>query len=290
MNTTLKQAGILSAAAIAFTFSISACGTPAATSSANCTPKHAGVQTVDPGKLTVGVIDLPPFSSYNSGNPSGIDISIVSKLAQDECLELSYQQASYADAIQSISGGSLDLATGSIAVTEKRMKAIDYTASLYVEGTGITTKTGAKTVADVEKMSGKVGTVDGYMTSPPLAKIFGDRLVSYPSTVELKSDFDAGRLVASFETYAVAAIQFKDVERVTVSLIEEEPSERMGALAVPAEDAFPITKGNTSLQTALSDGIKAQHEDGTIAKLLTDVGLSGDLAKVGSEQYAVPAS
>jgi polar amino acid transport system substrate-binding protein len=155
---------------------------------------------------------------------------------------------------------------------------------------GITTKSGATTIDEVKAMDGKVGTVDGYMTNEDLEKIFGDRLISYPSTVELKADFDAGRLVADFETFAVAALQFADQPDVTVVPATENVGEEFGSLNNPAEDGFPLTKGNESLRTALSEGIKAQQADGTVGKLLEDVGLSAELAKVSDEQYVVPAS
>lgn len=295
MNTLLTNVGILSAVVLAATLSLSGCSTSssssdtASTTAADCTPKHDGVVTVSPGKLTVGVIDYPPFSNYNNGKPNGIDVAIVSKIAKQECLELSYQPATYADAIQSISSGVLDLATGSIAVTESRMKAVDFAASMYVEAMGITTKTGATTLAEIKAMKGNVGTVDGYMTNAELEKIYGDRLVSYPSPVELKADFDAGRLVADFETYAVAALQFKGVKGVTVAVATKDP-DALGTLNEPAEDAFPLTKGNTSLKKALSDGINEQHKDGTIGKLLVKVGLSADLGDVAAKQYITPSS
>jgi polar amino acid transport system substrate-binding protein len=238
MTTTIKKSSVLSVAA-AVMLSLSGCGGSDTSNavSPDCKPKHADVKTVESGKLTVGVIDYPPFSNYNDGKAEGVDISIIKKVAAADCLELVYRPATYADAITSIGQGNLDLATGSIAVTEHRMKVVDFSSSIYVEAMGITTKTGAKTIEEVKSMDGKVGTVDGYLTNPDLKKVFGDRLISYPSTVELKADFDAGRLIADFETYAVA-----------------------------------------------------QQQDGTIGKLLEEVGLSADLAKVSAEQYVVPAN
>ncbi|RJS45256.1 amino acid ABC transporter substrate-binding protein [Nocardioides cavernaquae] len=291
MNTIISKASILCVAS-AVMLSLSACGGSGAstTVSSDCTPKHSDISTVKTGTLTVGVIDYPPFSSYNDGKPDGIDISIVKKIAADDCLEVSWQPATYADAITSIAQGNLDIATGSIAVTEDRMKAVDFSSSLYVEAMGITTKAGAKTIEEVRDMDGKVGTVDGYMTNADLEKIFGDRLISYPSPVELKADFDAGRLIADFETYAVAALQFKGNSDVTVVPATGDVGEDFGSLNNPAEDGFPLTKGNASLKTAISDGIKAQQADGSLGKLLEAVGLSADLAKVSSEQYVVPAS
>ena len=285
----LKPAGALAAAALAVGLGASACGSPSTAASSDCTPKHPGVETITPGKLTVGVIDIPPFSSYNSGTPAGIDISILEKIAKDECLEPVYQQATYADAVQSISGRSIDLALGTIDATEKRLKAVDFSASTYLDGMGIASKTGATTVADLEKMT-KVGTIDGYLWVEDLRKILGDKLVTYPSSVELKADFDAGRLQADVDAYGVQVLQFKGAEGVTVALANEKPDQRVGAITQAPEAAFPLTKGNTSLKQALDDGIEAQREDGTIAKLLTEAGLSEGLGKVAPQQYVVPAS
>lgn len=290
MNTPrLKGAGILTASAIALSFGLTACGGSSGASTASCTPKHQGIQTVAPGKLTVGVIDIPPFSSYNSGKPNGIDIAIVSKIAKDECLEPAYQQATYADAVQSISGGNIDLAVGTIDATEKRLKAVDFSASTYLDGMGIVSKSGATTVADLEKMN-KVGTIDGYLWVEDLKKILGDKLVTYPSSVELKADFDAGRLDADVDAYGVQVLQFKGASAVKVALANEKPDARVGAIAHAPEAAFPMTKGNKSLQDALNAGISSQRADGTITKLLTDAGLSEGLGKVADKQYVVPAS
>lgn len=289
INNRLKTAGLLTVSALALGLSLSACGGTSDAANSGCAPKHAEIQTVAQGKLTIGVIDIPPFSSYNSGTPSGIDIKIVNKIAKDECLTPVYQQATYADAVQSISGGNIDLALGTIDATEKRLKAVDFSASIYLDGMGIASKTGATTVADLEKMD-KVGTIDGYLWVEDLKKILGDRLVTYPSSVELKADFDAGRLDADVDAYGVQVLQFKGADGVTVALSNEKPDPRVSAIKNAPEAAFPLTKGNTSLKEALDAGIIAQREDGTITKLLTGAGLSEALGKVGEKQYVVPAS
>ncbi|MDQ4501456.1 transporter substrate-binding domain-containing protein [Sinomonas sp. ASV322] len=288
-NHTLKRSGALAAVVLAAGVTLTACGGSSSASQSNCAPKHDGVQTVAQGKLTIGVIDIPPFSSYNSGSPTGIDISIVNKIAKDECLTPVYQQATYADAVQSISGGNIDLALGTIDATEKRLKAVDFSASTYLDGMGIASKSGAATVADLEKV-GKVGTIDGYLWVEDLKKILGDKLVTYPSSVELKADFDAGRLQADVDAYGVQVLQFKGAQGVTVSLANDHPDQRVGAITKAPEAAFPLTKGNANLKKALDDGIAAQRKDGTITKLLTDAGLSAGLGKVADKQYVVPAS
>lgn len=284
-----NKVSVLALSLLVGSVALTACSGAESTVAADCTPKHENVKTVSGGKLTIGVIDIPPFSSYNSGKPTGIDVSIANKIAAEECLTPEYQQATYADAVQSISGGSIDLALGTIDITEKRLKAVDFSASTYLDGLGIVSKSGATTIADLEKI-GKVGTIDGYLWVEDLKKILGDNLVTYPSSVELKADFEAGRIQADVDAYGVLAVQFKDVAGVTVALANEKPDPRVQAIVQAPEAAFPMTKGNTSLQTALNEGIAAQRADGSIDKLLTDAGLSASLGKVADEQYIVPAN
>lgn len=284
-----NRIGLVTVSLLGASMALAACGGPASSVAANCTPKHENVKTVSQGKLTIGVIDIPPFSSYNGGSPTGIDVSIVNKIAKEECLTPDYQQATYADAVQSISGGSIDLAIGTIDVTANRLKAVDFSASTYLDGMGIASKSGATTVTDLEKI-GKVGTIAGYLWVDDLKKILGSNLVTYPSSVELKADFDAGRLQADVDAYGVQVLQFKGAAGVTVALANEKPDPRVQAIMQAPEAAFPMTKGNTSLKTALDDDIAAQRSDGTIDKLLTDAGLSAKLGKVSAKQYIVPAS
>ena len=287
VNIRLKVVTVVTAG-VAATALLAACGgSSPSTVSANCKPAHDGVKTVNGGKLTIGVIDIPPFSSFNSGKPEGIDVSIAKKIAQEECLEPSYQQATYADAIQSISGGTIDIAIGTIDATAKRLKAVDFSASTYLDGMGIASKSGAATVKDLESI-GTVGTIDGYLWVDDLKKILGKNLKTYPSSVELKADFDAGRLDADVDAYGVQVGQFKDATGVKVNLANDKPDPRVQAIVKSPEAAFPMTKGNSSLQKALSDGIEKQRKDGTIADLLTKAGLKSSLGDVAETQYVVP--
>ena len=82
VNIRLKVVTVVTAG-VAATALLAACGgSSPSTVSANCKPAHDGVKTVNGGKLTIGVIDIPPFSSFNSGKPEGIDVSITKKIAQ----------------------------------------------------------------------------------------------------------------------------------------------------------------------------------------------------------------
>jgi polar amino acid transport system substrate-binding protein len=285
MNHSRIAKGIALACAAIMSFgTLSACGGSSSGSSSD-----SSVTTVASGKLTVGVIDIPPFSSYNGGDPKGIDVEIIKKIAKDNNLTPVWQQATYADAVQSISSGIIDVAIGTIDATAKRKQAVDFSASTYLDGLGIAAKASKNvtTIAGLEKL-GSVGTVDGYLWVEDLRTILGGKLKTYPSSVELKADFDAGRLDAAIDAYGVQVPQFKGDSSIKVALANEHPDKRVRSTVQAPEAAFPFTKGNESLGNALNAGIKSMRADGSIKKLIADAGLSEGLAKVADKQYIVP--
>lgn len=292
MKKTIRRNAAALAALGLVALSLTACGGGSSDSAnSDCTPKHADIQTMSKGKITVGVIDIVPFSSYASGNPEGIDVDIVKQFAKENCLTPVWQQATYADAMQSISGGSIDMAIGTIDRTEARAKVADFSASTYLDGLGISSKAGYKTIKDMEAAK-SVGTIDGYLWVDDLRKIFGDRLKTYPSSVELKADFDAGRLDAAVDSYGTAVEIYKKEPGVTIALANAHPDSRVQSIVKAPQAAFPLTKGDTSLNDAVSDTITTMRKNGDIKKLLKAHDLTEDLAgtdKEMSEVYTVPA-
>jgi polar amino acid transport system substrate-binding protein len=258
--------------------------------SKDCKPAVKDVKTVKKGTLTVGAIDILPFSSFNNGKPKGIDEDIVKKIAKDNCLTVSWKSSSYADAVQSISAKKIDMAIGTIDRTEEREAKVDFSASPYLDGLGIASKKGYKTMKDMESAK-SIGTIDGYLWVDDMKKIYGSKLKTYPSSVELKADFDAGRLDAAVDSYGTAAVLYKKIKGITISLANSSPDKRVQAIVKAPQAAFPLTKGNTTLKKAADTTIEKMRKDGDIEKLLADQGLTKDLAgteKEMEEAYSVP--
>lgn len=273
------------------TMTLGACSKDEDTVASDCKPKHENIKTVKDGTLTVGTLDILPWASYNNGDPEGIDVGIAKQIAKDNCLNLNWEQTNVSDSVQSIQGGKLDMAIGCINRTKAREKAVDFSATTYLDGTGIASKAGYKTVKDLEKNAKKVGGIDGYLWVDDMKKILGKRLQTYPSSVELKADFDAGRLDAAVDSYGTIEDLYGDIDGVSTALANADPDKRVGALVQAPQAAFPMAKGNTSLKEAAGDSIAEQREDGTIEKLLKDKGLSKELMGTQEEvdeAYSVP--
>lgn len=245
-----------------------------ASTSASCSPA-ADLTTITPGTLTVGVTDVPPFASnVTGGGAEGIDIDILNHIADALCLKISYVAATYANSIPLISEqGAIDLTSGDWYPTTARAEVVDFTSPTYYDAMGIVSASGASTVEALTTI-GTVGTVAGYLWEEDLKNLLGDNLQTYQSSYELAQDLENGRLQAAIDSYGVSANVYADTD---FKVVMSEADDRVEATIEKAQSAFPITKGNTSLQEALNEQIELMREDGTMVSIVEAAGLSGDV-------------
>ena len=242
--------------------------------SADCTPEHDGLTTVKDGTLTVGVPENLPYTQTKGSDADGFEIDLVRKLAEKECLSLAFVPITYANGIPMISEQKqVDMITGGWYVTEARAKQVGFTTPTYFDSMAIISKDGISTVEDLEKV-GDVGSGAGFSWEADMTKVLGDKLKTYPSTVEIKQDLTSGRLQAGLDGYAVATAAYADTD-YKVEIAEADP--RVAITTDQPVIAFPISKENTALSDALSELIDGFREDGTLAEVLAEWELPEDL-------------
>ncbi|MGX8706796.1 MAG: ABC transporter permease subunit [bacterium] len=76
-------------------------------------------------KLQVAIYPaMPPFSFISSGKPSGLEIDILTEWANRRDLQLEYLIMDFAAQIPAVQTGKVDMAMGSISITEERQKQV----------------------------------------------------------------------------------------------------------------------------------------------------------------------
>ncbi|WP_159502295.1 ABC transporter substrate-binding protein [Microbacterium sp. 18062] len=274
-NTTIRAVralALIGAASLALAGCTSAA--PASTVSADCTPADEGLTTFTEGVLTIGVPENPPYTQTEGTGASGIEIDILTKLAEAECLSVAYVPITYANGIPMITEQKkTDIISGGWYVTETRAEQVGFTTPTMYDTMGIVSKEGASTVEELEAI-GTVGTGTGFSWNEDLTPILGDRLQQYPGTVEMKADLLNGRLQAALDGYAVAVAAYADTD-FTV-----EPATADDRVAITVDQpmiAFPVSKDNPGLSDAFSALIDQYREDGTLADLLAEYDLPAEL-------------
>lgn len=240
----------------------------------DCKPAH-DFKPLKPGKLTVALTNTPPYSKEQDGKISGIDGEIVTRFAKENCLEITYDILTYPAAVSAVQSGRADIALGGFYRTAARDKVTSLSVPVYLDQLSIASVEGYDTVDAL--MGKKVGTVEGYDWVTQMEDLY-DGSTTYPSSLNLSQDLQAGRLDAALEGYG-AAVMLNAGTKVQVKLMQADP--RITATVNASQTSFLLSKTNEALVSAVNNSIEAYRTEGAIAKVLESYGLHPSAADVG---------
>ena len=246
----------------------------------DCKPKHATVETIEKGYVTVAVASYPPFSFVGTdGTLQGIDGQVVNEVAKMECLEVKAIPVDPAAAIQSVISKRADVTTGGWYRTAARAEQVEESYPLYVDRTAVISKNGYSSLDEMK--NAVVGTVQGNLFVAELQSIFGDKLKLYPNPVAWQQDLVAGRIDAAFDGISGAELAVKSCKLAGFKVVALAADERVRASLEPAQIAIPMTKGNKSLATAFDEDIQEMQTSGRVGQILESFGIRGSLSVTG---------
>lgn len=240
----------------------------------DCTPEHEGITTFTEGVLTVGVPENMPWTENEGQDARGVEIEILKRAAEAQCLQLEYVNITYGNGIPMITEQQqTDIISGGWYITEERAEQVGFTVPAYYDAMGIVSQEGITTVDELEEI-GSVGSGAGFAWESEMQEVLGNDMQNYPGTVEMAQDLEAGRLQAALDGYSVAAYYYENTD-FEVHIAEED--DRISVTSEMPVAAFPVDPDNQELADALSDLINEYREDGTLADILSEYDLSEDL-------------
>lgn len=269
---------LVAAAGLITLTGVSACGGSSSGVAADCEPAHE-FSTVREGTLTVATFDLPPFTKIEGNKITGVEGQILDEIAKRECVTITPMPLDAPAVVPAAQQGRADLAAGDWWRTEERAAVMELSAPIFTDQMGIISKEGVDAVPGLK--GEKVGTVDGYLWVEDLRAIFGESLVTYPSSTAMWQDLKAGRIDAGIDAYASAVYTNENIGDGKYKVEVSQPDQAVASTLEPAQAAFPMAKGKQDLLDAINADIEALKEDGTIAKILEENGLDPSAADTG---------
>lgn len=258
---------------------LTGCATGAGTSAtADCTPAHSDLKTVNTGVLTASTSVFPPFSQVEGTKMTGVEGEILDKIAAMECLTVSTQLLDTASRISAAQTGRVDLAAGNVYCTAEREKVVTLAGPVYNDQIAIVSRTGAGSFAELEGK--KVGTFSGSLWNEEFKKIYGGNLSEYPDPTAMYNDLAAGRIDGAADSLGSGTYVNKERGN-TWTVKSPQADERVASSTQPGQVCFPMSKQNEALATAVKEDLEKLRSDGEIAEIFTKHGLDPAAAEVG---------
>lgn len=250
------------------------------TASAECEPT-AEVETLEEGKLKVVGFELPPYTSFGGGTPSGTDVDIIERIADELCLDLEITEAASAAVIPAVETGRADIAIGDWNRTKEREEIINQTDPMYLDLVGFASKEG---ISNPEELADKnVASVAGAYWNDELAEVSGD-LKLYQSWGQLYDDLLSGRVDVGVTSYAQANYTLED-QGGDLQVKVAEANDAFGASTQPGQADLPHRLGNETMKKALNELIAELKSDGFVAEVLEKYGLDPSAAETGPPTF-----
>jgi cystine transport system substrate-binding protein len=153
------------------------------------------IETLEPGKLTVGILGDMPMTSLKDGKLIGTDGDLAVQIAKNLGLEVTTKSLDWNALIQATKQGQVDVLIGSVGWTEERSKVMLLSDPVYYFGTLLIQKKTSNWDKFSDMKGRTVGTVSGFTLVPELKKVEGIGEVKlYDTQDAVLRDIVAGRL------------------------------------------------------------------------------------------------
>lgn len=272
------------AACLVLGLSLTACSssTGVAATSADCVPAHAGLEPVAAGKLTVGTPVTPPYVLKTGDEIGGVDAEIIKEIAAMECLEVDWQEVTFAAGLQSLQSGRVDTSMGGIYRTSERAQLLDLGATAYRDGVALLSKEGYKSLSDLDGK--KVGVIQGYLWNKDLEEALGSESIKqYQTSDALFNDLKAGRINVAVFTTAEAAYRLSQAPSGGFVSETFAPTEKVQATLEPGQVLLPHPKGADAMTKAFDENIQTLVASGRIGEILSEQKMDPALAGGGAK-------
>lgn len=224
----------------------------------SCSPgKPEGELTLQKGTFAFAMSGLyKPFNYHeteNGGRLSGFDVEIGKALAKAMGLRPKPVATPWETIIAGLQMRKYDAIIGSMGITDKRKKAVDFTEPYYRSGAQIFVAKENASIRAADDLNGKTIGVVKATTFKDVALEYSSDIVEYTSDITALQDLPTGRIDAvitdrAVGLYAMSKMNFP-IKDIDTPLTEDE----MG-IAIHKEDEELRQRLNQALEQIMADG------------------------------------
>ena len=238
---------------------LAGCGS---SNSDNSTPAGDDASDAAKTKLVVATsTDFPPFESLEGGEVVGIEVDILSKIAEKMGMELDIQQMDFDSVIPGVQAGKFDVGMSGITVTDKRKENVDFSSVYFMAAQAIVVADGSSITGKAD-LEGKKVSVQTGTTAEEYCMANGYEVLAFTANNDAAAALTAGKVDAWVVDNEVALAMAPELG---LTVLDE---------AMTSEPyAFALQKGS-DLLAPFNEALDALLSDGTIEQIFQQYGVT----------------
>jgi polar amino acid transport system substrate-binding protein len=202
----------------------------------------------------------PPFNFVNEKNTvTGFDVEIGMEVAKRLGVKGKAVTTAWDGIIAGLIASKYDLICGSMAITEQRLKSIDFSDPYYRSGAQIFTKNSSKIKSVFDLRGKKIGVTLGTTFEQWVRENIKDaEIKTYKGVPDMILETATGRIDAFITDKIVGAMAIKE---------KFAPLKLVGDLLYEERMGIALRKGNPELREAINKALTDMKNDGTYEKI-----------------------
>lgn len=220
-------------------------------------------------------LGYPPFEYLGpDGKMTGFEIDLGNAICAQLKRRCQWHDTEFSSMVPALKARKFDAFMASVAVTEDRMKQVDFSDKVYSSGTRLLARKGANLIAadvmpSAELLSGKrigveQGTINEKFAKQRWAPL-GVQVVSYTDQDLVYSDLVNGRLDGAIVAGIQAQLGFLSSEQGAGYELVGTPI--VDAMIGRSYSAIAVNRGNQALLADLNRALAALRSDGTYQRI-----------------------
>jgi len=214
--------------------------------------------------------EYPPFESKNAqGDLVGFDIELGKAICKEAEVKCTWTEGSFDTLIPALNSKKFDAINSAMNITEKRMKAIDFTHPIYRIPTQLIGHKGQGLAPTAEALKGKnIGVLQGSIQEVYAKAHWAPKgviVTSYKDQNMIYSDMTLGRLDGTLLLAAAGQSGFLDTPEGKGFSFIGKPVEDAKILGIGI--GYGLRKGDEALKATLNNAIEKVQADGTVKRL-----------------------
>ena len=223
----------------------------------------SGPRTIESGTLTVcSDLPYPPFEFEEGGKPVGIDMDLMTAIADDLKLKTAVKDTDFDGIFAALAAGQCDVIASSVSITDERRASNEFTQGYFeIRQSLLVRKADAERYKSLADLRGRTIGVQSETTGEAYAQLAatGVTIRSFTGADELFTALRASQVDGVLQDFPVNAYNAeKSGDTVIAARLPSEP-EQYG---------FVIKKGNLELRDAVDGALSRIRSSGRYAEIL----------------------
>ncbi|MBU1494818.1 MAG: transporter substrate-binding domain-containing protein, partial [Actinobacteria bacterium] len=229
------------------------------TTEAPATTEAMGLQTLEPGILTVGSdISWPPFEEYVDGVVVGFDADLVNEIGSRLGLETVWKDTSFDTIFTNLAQGQFDIVASGATITAERAQQVNFSDGYFNSNQALTVNANETpdilALADLsagDSVAVQTGTTGAAWATDNLAPL-GIEVREFPQAPDTYNALEGGQVTGVI--FDVDSAIEEASNREGLAVVAEIPTGELYGIAVNPENEELLTAINGALAAMVADG------------------------------------